>query len=171
MGTVISFAERRQERDVKKKEETLRGYITWLHCPTCKTLEYTELYMAGGRIHKCGTMVEEKGVEIDVRAEYTICRRNLDTLSSFLEKSDKLKKKNSVKIVNKLFGSAIQIIRQMEVSEKEYMKRLELIASTSIETYPDQWTPQDHNLEVKKIEPFGVLLTPARQSDLYFPKR
>ena len=32
--------------------------------------------MPDGRVHKCGTVVEEEEVQIDVRAEYTISLRN-----------------------------------------------------------------------------------------------
>jgi hypothetical protein len=32
--------------------------------------------MPDGRVHKCGTLVEEEEVQIDVRAEYTISLRN-----------------------------------------------------------------------------------------------
>ena len=32
-------------------------------------------------IHKCGTLVEEEEIPIDVRVEFTISQRNLDKLN------------------------------------------------------------------------------------------
>jgi len=69
--------------------EPLPGKLTWLHCPTCGTLEYTEEYVPGGRIHnKCGTRVEEVVLDVDVRAEQTIAEFNLarlNMLSTWIE--------------------------------------------------------------------------------------
>ncbi len=98
---VISLSERRRGRPENKPSpsgadperrhgagsgagdaQPVPGRMIWLHCPTCSTLEYTEVDMAGGRVHNaCGTMVEEAEVELDLRAEYTVADINLERLT------------------------------------------------------------------------------------------
>ena len=68
-------------------QEPVPGKLIWLRCPSCGTLEYTELEMPGGRSHKCGTVVEEAVVDVDIRAELTITAENLkriDTIALYL---------------------------------------------------------------------------------------
>ena len=68
--------------------EPLPGQLVWLRCPTCDTLEYSELLIPGGRRHKCGSIVEEALVDLDVRAEWTLAEVNLariDALGRYLE--------------------------------------------------------------------------------------
>ena len=72
MSKVINFAERLADRKAKEESRQIEGWLIWLHCPKCNTIEYTELRMPGGRVHKCGTLVEEEEIPIDVRAEFTI---------------------------------------------------------------------------------------------------
>ena len=164
MGKVISLAERRAEREFRKQNEPIPGYLVWLHCPTCQTTEYTELRAKGGRLHnKCGTLVEEQEVAIDIRAEYTIVSRNLHLLEEWKNKTD------LPKLFNKLLRSAKQVLPQIEAVEKEYQKRLNLMWSTPIPLYPEDWDPNEHGMVYKIIRPFGILLTAARQPDLYFP--
>ena len=77
MSKVINFAERLADRKAKEESRQIEGWLIWLHCPQCNTIEYTEMRMPGGRIHKCGTLVEEEEIPIDIRAEFTISQRNL----------------------------------------------------------------------------------------------
>ena len=89
MSKVINFAERRAEKESKKLIAPMPGYIFWLHCPVCRTTEYTEVQVNGGRIHnKCGAIVEENAVPIDIRAEYTIIVRNLEVLDGWSKKKN-----------------------------------------------------------------------------------
>ena len=84
MSKVINLAERREQKRKQDLFKPVQGWIVWLKCPKCETLEYSELRMSEGRIHKCGTLVEEQEVEIDVRAEYTVSLRNSEMLSDLL---------------------------------------------------------------------------------------
>lgn len=163
MGKVISLADRRVQKEEKEQNQQLLGYLIWLHCPTCKTTEYTMVLMEGGRIHKCGTMVEEKEVPIDIRAEYTLCQRNLEIIDKWHKKT------NAPKILDKLFNPIRSALNQVESNEREYMKRLQTLVRENIEPYPEEWDPQKDGIEVQTIPPLGIQISSARQSDLYFP--
>ena len=165
MSKVINLAERRAQRQARQREEVISGHIIWLHCPTCKTTEYTEVQIPGGRIHnKCGTLVEEKPVPIDIRAEYTIAMRNLTILEEWAKKG------HIPRLLSRLLGPARQMLQQIENAEREYQRRLEAIVyPKKLTPYTDEWNPQGQNMNVKIIQPFGILLTAARQPDLYFP--
>ena len=83
---VINLADRRAEKEKESRNAPILAYITWLYCPKCKSLEYSELEMPNGRIHKtCGTLVEEEEVQIEVRAEYTISLRNSKRLDELFK--------------------------------------------------------------------------------------
>ena len=88
MAKVINLAERREQKNKEKQNNPLQGWIVWLKCPQCDTREYSELRMPEGRIHKCGTMVEEHEVEIDIRAELTISLRNSELISKLINKTN-----------------------------------------------------------------------------------
>ena len=82
---VINLADRRAKKEDEARNAPIAGCIVWLHCPKCNTLEYSEISMPDGRVHKkCGTMVEEEEIQIDVRAEYTISMRNSKRLDELL---------------------------------------------------------------------------------------
>ena len=83
MAKVINLAERREQKIQKQLHSPMQGWIVWLKCPKCETREYSELRMPEGRIHKCGTMVEEHEVEIDIRAELTVSLRNSELIWIF----------------------------------------------------------------------------------------
>lgn len=118
--------------------EPLPGKITWLYCPACKTLQYTEVWIPGGRVHNvCGTQVEQAEVEIDVRAEHTIAEINLERL---------------------------RMLEQMIAAERgrfeEYQKRLALIAGGPPRPYPlDEATLQ--RLPVAEVGALGLLAPTA----------
>ncbi len=98
---VISFEAHRRRRSTAHGEEpnttaepkhapaAVPGKLTWLHCSSCGTLEYTEQFSPGGRVHnRCGSKVEEAILDVDARAEYTIAQYNLErirTLTGYLE--------------------------------------------------------------------------------------
>ena len=96
---VISFAERQRAKAGQQGPEKLAAEsadqpaagdlapvparLAWLYCPTCKTLEYTEMMVHGGRVHNvCGTTVQEAVVDVDARAEYTVAELNLRRLEA-----------------------------------------------------------------------------------------
>ena len=163
MAKVINLAERREQKIQEKLHNPMQGWIVWLKCPQCETREYSELRMAEGRIHKCGTLVEEHEVEIDIRAELTVSLRNSELISELLNKT------NAKGFLKKFLKSGRAMLEHLERSEEEYRKRLELMASCECKPYPDDWDPVEKGLEIKKMDPLGLQLTPARQPELHFP--
>ena len=122
MAKVINLAERREQKIQKQLHSPMQGWIVWLKCPKCETREYSELRMPEGRIHKCGTMVEEHEVEIDIRAELTVSLRNSELISELLAKS------NAKGIMKKFLKSGRAMLEHLERSEEEYRKRLQLMS-------------------------------------------
>ena len=58
---VINLSDRRAKKEYEARNAPITGWITWLYCAKCKSLEYSELEMPNGRVHKkCGTLVEEE---------------------------------------------------------------------------------------------------------------
>lgn len=114
----------------------LPGRLIWLYCPTCGTIEYTELDMAGGRVHNaCGTTVQEAPVELDLRAEATIAHINLERLT-ILE----------------------SLLAGQRKRYEEYLQRLSLAAGRPVEPYP----VRDENatqLPVADVDAFGLLVS------------
>lgn len=115
----------------------LPGKLIWLHCPACDTLEYSEIEIPGGRRHKCGAVVREAAVEIDVRAEATVAEINLrriDALSEYLD--------------------------QQRQRYLEYRRRLESIAGQPAEPYPiDDGVLK--RLPVAEMDALGLLVSQA----------
>ena len=131
-------SEQAQETGDSEQREALPGKLVWLRCPACKTLEYTEVVMAGGRTHNvCGRQVEEVELDIDVRAEYTIAEMNLERLE--------------------MLAGAVEIERERF---KEYQHRLRLIAGGDIAPYGD--TPETlETLPIEGLDPIGLLVSRA----------
>ena len=93
---VINLADRRAKKEDDARNAPISGWITWLFCPKCHSLEYSEIEMPNGRVHKkCGTLVEEEEVEIDVRTEYTISLRNTKILEELFKSQNKEVKENA----------------------------------------------------------------------------
>ncbi len=112
------------------------GRLIWLFCPTCRTFEYTELDMAGGRVHNvCGTQVEEAVVELDLRAEHTIARINLERLS-VLE----------------------QLLAGQRQRYEEVLQRLNVAAGRPLEPYAVS-DDSVSALPVADVDAFGLLVT------------
>lgn len=153
MSKVINLNQWRQQKVTEQKYSPISGFLIWLHCPSCKTTEYTELKIPGGRVHKCGTLVEEVEVPIDIRAEYTISQRNLKAIES--------KAKSRLNLKAKI----------IQAVETEYQQRLQLMVSGPIEPYPDDWEPETNGIETISEEPYGILITNARQANKHFPKK
>lgn len=166
MSKVINFNEWRKNKEMEKINAPIPGTLTWLHCPTCKTTEYTEIQIPGGRIHKCGTMVDEVDVPIDIRAEYTISLRNMELLESESGGGTGIK----AKLVQKFMKVAGAMVEQIKEVEREYQRRLETMCNDPIEAYPEEWDPKKENVEFTVADPFGIVLTTARQADKHFPK-
>ena len=121
--------------------------------------------MPDGRVHKkCGTLVEEEEIQIDVRAEYTISMRNSKRL-------DELFKETKIPgFMKPLAKKGIGMLENLQAAEKEYRNRLENIAGGKVSTYQDDWDEKSLDMDIKILEPLGVILTEARQPDLHFPE-
>ena len=189
MGKVIDFLEKKSQQESSAKSpsqsssatsevttlsahqnqhEDLRpipGHLIWLHCPTCGTKEYTELQIPGGRVHRCGTLVEEVEVPIDVRAEYTIALRNIEKIQDIEKKADE---NWSLK---KFLSKTKTVLQQMKSAEQEYQRRLRLIAGKSFEPYAQDWIPDENQLKYTLVEPFKIMITHARNQEEIFPKK
>ena len=162
---VINLADRRAKKVDEARNAPITGWITWLYCPKCKSLEYTELEMPNGRVHKkCGTLVEEEEVQIDVRAEYTISLRNSKRL-------DGLFKETKIPGFLKPFAKkGMGMLENLQAAEVEYRKRLENIVNGALNPYPDNWDEKLLEMELKMLDPLGLILTEARQPNLHFPE-
>ena len=162
---VINLADRRAKKENEARNSPIYSVITWLYCPKCKSLEYSELEMPNGRIHKyCGTLVEEEEVEIEVRAEYTISLRNSKRLDELFEDT------KIPGFLKPLAKKGIGMLENLRAAEHEYRKRLENIVDGTIIPYPDEWDENSLEMELKTLDPLGVVLTEARQPNLYFPE-
>lgn len=114
----------------------LPGRLIWLYCPTCGTVEYTELEMAGARVHNvCGTPVQEAPVDLDLRAEASIAQINLERLNILQSLLDGQRRRY-----------------------EEYLHRLGLAAGRSVEPYP---VSEDSvgRLPVADVDAFGLLVS------------
>lgn len=110
------------------------GSITWLRCKSCGTLEYTEVDIAGGRRHKCGAIVEEARVEVDLRAEHTIALINLERIRALEAYLDAQRR-----------------------HYEEYKRRLEILAGEA--PVPYQVTPESmSDLPVADSDALGLLI-------------
>lgn len=117
-------------------ERPVKGRLIWLFCPTCNTLEYTEMPMGGGRVHNtCGTQVTEAEVELDLRAETTIAGINLER----------------IKILEDLLGG-------QRARYEEYRKRLALAAGQNLKPYT---SPEEAlgPVSVSDVDAFGLLIS------------
>ena len=166
MGKVIDLNEWRSQKKGGDPLQPILGTLVWLHCPTCQITEYTELRMHGGRIHKCGTLVEEVEVSIDIRAEYTISQRNLE----ILEKFPKPHSGGKLKKLSQWMGTD-KILQTIQHNEEEYQHRLRLMTPQKITPYPDEWSPEKNGMDCAKMQPSGILITPARQPNRHFPEK
>ena len=62
------------------------------------------------------------------------------------------------------------MLENLQVAEKEYRKRLENIASGTVSPYQDEWDEKSLDMDLKILDPLGLILTEARQPDLHFPE-
>lgn len=110
--------------------------LAWLFCPTCKTLEYTELVVPGGRRHNvCGMQVQEVIVDVDARAEHTLAELNLRRLTALAELLDAQRKRFL-----------------------EYQDRLAKAAGQSLAPYPLTEVAVQ-SLPVAEVDPLGLLIS------------
>ncbi len=162
---VINLADRRAKKEEEERNAPIHAVITWLYCPKCKSLEYSEVEMPNGRIHKqCGTMVEEEEVGIEVRAEYTISLRNSKRLDKLFEGTQ------IPGFLKPVAKKGIGMLERLQTSEQEYRSRLENIVDGPIIPYPEEWDAFSLEMTLKTLDPLGLILTEARQPNLHFPE-
>lgn len=152
----ISLDSFRKKREQEEAERSYLGKMVWLHCPKCHTLEYTEIVSPAGRMHNCGTLVEEQEVELDLRAELTITLTNLATIEKLLEKNSGFK---LIKIVSKSLDKALIALK---ASEETYRERLTLAAGAKLEPYPGELEEIVDKLPVKETNRLGLLISEFR---------
>ena len=64
----------------------------------------------------------------------------------------------------------IGMLENLQAAEEEYRKRLENIVNGPLNPYPDSWDENSVDMEFKKLDPLGLILTEARQPNLHFPE-
>lgn len=152
----ISLDHFRKKREQEAADRPCPGKMVWLYCPKCNTLEYTEIISPAGRMHNCGTQVEEREVELDLRAEMTITEANLATIEGLLKKNSGFK---LIKIVAKSLDKALLALKY---SEEVYRDRLNLAAGTTIEPYPGEIKELMDRLPVRTTNRLGLLISNFR---------
>ena len=140
-----------KKRDYTEKQHL--GIMVWLHCPKCDTIEYTEIVAPYGRVHSCGTQVEESNVELDIRAELTITRYNI-------EKIDRLIQENSKFTRRKLFAKSLdKAFTALRKSEEIYLKRLR---AHDVPSYPGNIEDLKDKLPIREVNELGLLVSEFR---------
>ncbi len=152
----ISLDAFRQRKQKEEAEKPYPGTLVWLHCPTCKTIEYTEIVAPHGRTHKCGTIVEEVEVALDLRAEYTLTHLNLEKIAELLGKN---KESRIRKLITKSLDNALVLLKQ---SEENYLSRLHLAAGCQIPPYPGTYEDLKDLLPIKETNKLGLLVSEFR---------
>lgn len=152
----ISLDAFRQRRQKEEAERTYPGTLVWLRCPSCETIEYTEIVAPHGRTHKCGTLVKEAAVRVDLRAEYTITLFNLKKIEEILEKNKESKLR---KLISKSLDNALQALKQ---SEEAYAARLHMAAGCQIPPYPGEIEEIRDSLPIKEENKLGLFISEFR---------
>jgi hypothetical protein len=131
---VISFADRQRAKAAQSGADApgapeaadatpVAAQLIWLHCPACKTTEYTEMAVPGGRTHNlCGSQVEEMQVEVDARAEYSLAEFNLRRLEAIAELVD-AQRQRYLEYQERLHKAAGQKLESSPLTE-ETLRRL-----------------------------------------------
>ncbi len=132
------------------------GTLVWLKCPTCKTLEYSEIVAPNGRTHSCGTLVLEEEVQLDLRAELTIALQNLSILDLLVDenKSSSLKKLLAMSM-NKLLKSS-------RAAEEEYIGRINIASNYQAVPYQGEFEQLKPRLPIKKMNELGLYVSEFR---------
>ncbi len=152
----ISLDAFRKRKHKEEAEKPFPGTLVWLHCPICETIEYTEIVAPHGRTHKCGNVVEEIEVSLDLRAEYTLTQFNLETIASLLNKN---KESRLRRLISKSLDNALISLKQ---SEENYISRLHLAAGCQIPAYPGNLGDLEKHLPIKETNKLGLLASEFR---------
>lgn len=149
----ISFQDFKDRKLKEKNEQEHWGKMVWLYCPTCKTIEYSEVIAPHGRSHKCGTQVIEKEVDIDVRAELTITLYNLERINQLIQENNESRLK-------KLFAKSFdKLLQRLLSSENIYLERLN---ARHLEPYPGDIENLKEKLPIKVVNELGLYVSEFR---------
>ena len=146
----------------KKKAETTPkaveqfGTLVWLHCPTCDSIEYTEVIAPNGRSHRCGTQVEEVEVELDLRAESFMTHHNLKVIQ---DKIEELEKSKLLKLSRR---GLLKALTQLKLSEEVYLRKLQLAIHEDLLPYEGSYEEVKDKLPLEATDPLGILISPFR---------
>ncbi len=155
-GKTISLEHFREKKKKEELEKPFPGRLVWLRCPKCQNIEYTEVVAPNGRSHKCGTMVEEVEVKIDLRAELTITHYNLKKIEALLKENEKFK---LLKIISKSLDKALLALKR---SEETYLERLHISAKQKITIYPGEIVDIKNKLPIIEENKLGLLISEFR---------
>ncbi len=165
MAELISLDAFRKKKEAEAREAAHPGTLVWLFCPTCKSLEYTEVIAPFGRKHSCGTQVLEEEIRLDCRAEATITLRNLRLISEKLEETSKNK---LIKLASKGLHKALSLLQQ---GEEVYLSRLTKAAGKNLTPYEGSDEELEKQLPIKATNPLGLWVSEFRfQPEKRFPQ-
>ena len=149
----ISLDRFREKKKKEAAEKKYPGIMVWLHCPKCQTIEYTEVIAPNGRTHMCGMIVEEREVELDLRAEFTIVLYNLKII-------DDLIKGNQESKIRKLFAKTLdKALIKLKKSEELYLERLGI---KNIDPYEGDLDELKAKLPIKETNQLGLWISDFR---------
>lgn len=152
----ISLEQFRKRKELEASEQEYFAKLVWLRCPKCETLEYTEIVSPNGRMHICGTLVEEREIELDLQAEITITEHNLRVIDGLLKNNNRFK---LIKIISKSLDKALVALK---ASEEAYRERLLLAAGMNVPPYPGEIESLKNKLPVKDTNQLGLIISEFR---------
>jgi len=152
----ISLDAFRKRKQKESAEKPYPGVLVWLHCPKCDTIEYTEIVAPHGRTHKCGTVVEEQEISLDLRAEYTITQFNLKQINKLLGKN---KESRLRKLISRSLDDALIALKS---SEETYISRLHQAAGCQIPVYPGDVEELQERLPIREKNKLGLHISEFR---------
>jgi len=150
------FRAKKQEATEANENQPVYGVLVWLHCPNCKTLEYTEVRAPNGRSHRCGTQVEEKEETLDLRAELTLTLANLARIDELLQETGQ----NRLKKL--LARSMEKTLNALKTNELDYAHRLKLSAGGELLPYDLSGEALVEKLDLGEVNPLGLLVSEFR---------
>lgn len=151
-----AFRKKKEQEEAQFQTEPQYATLVWLHCPTCGSLEYSEIQAPNGRSHKCGTQVKEEEVEVDLRGELTLTEHNLKRIEFLLAEAGK----NRLKKL--LARSMEKTLLMLKASEETYAMRLREAAGGLLEPYEEPLEEIQDRLPIAEQNALGLLVSPFR---------
>jgi hypothetical protein len=152
----ISLDAFRKKKQKENAEKPYPGVLVWLYCPSCNSIEYTEIVAPHGRTHKCGSLIKEIEISLDLRAEYTITQFNINQINSLLGKN---KESRLRKLISRSLDGALIALKD---SEETYISRLHQAAGCQIPVYPGTIEELGPKLPIKEKNKLGMYVSEFR---------